>query len=79
MHVLPDLFGAELGLSVYDTADQALRALAKRQQELTGRVINWVRTYEHGLKRGLTIWSCSVSRVSLSNALFHVCCSMQDN
>lgn len=48
-HMLPDLFSGELGLSAYDTTDQALRALAIRQQELTGYVLNWYGTYEHGV------------------------------
>lgn len=53
VHALPDLFGAELGLSAYATAEPALRALASRQQELTGRVLNWAGTYEHGIKTWL--------------------------
>lgn len=53
VRALPDLFGAELGLSTYATAEPALHALATRQQELTGRVLNWAATYEHGIKTWL--------------------------
>ena len=53
MPSLPDLFSTELGLSSAETAEESLRALATRQQQLTGRVLNWVGTYEHGLKTWL--------------------------
>jgi len=53
MPSLPDLFSTELGLSSTETAEHSLLALAARQQELTGRVLNWVGTYEHGLQTWL--------------------------
>lgn len=46
--LLPDLFSAELGLAEQTDSDEALRALAMRQRDLTGRTINWLGTYEHG-------------------------------
>lgn len=53
MESLPDLFSTELGLTSHITAEQALHRLATRQQELTGRVLNWHGTYEHALKTWL--------------------------
>ena len=53
MPSLPDLFSAELALPSDVTAEQALHLLATRQQELTGRVLNWHGTYEHALKTWL--------------------------
>jgi hypothetical protein len=45
--VLPDLFSKELGLTPNSNPEENLRALAKRQQELSGTHINWLGTYEH--------------------------------
>ncbi len=44
---LPDLFSKELGLSNNSNAEENLRALAKRQKELSGSQINWLGTYQH--------------------------------
>ncbi len=44
---LPDLFSKELGLSTNSNAEENLRALAKRQKELSGSQINWLGTYQH--------------------------------
>jgi hypothetical protein len=44
---LPDLFSKELGFSPTVDPDENLRALAKRQQELSGAHVNWLGTYEH--------------------------------
>lgn len=54
VQLLPDLFCTELGVPTDVTAEQALRSLATRQQELTGRILNWYGTYEHGLKTWLS-------------------------
>jgi hypothetical protein len=50
---LPDLFGAELHLMEYTDPDAALRALAARQQALSGRVLNWLGSYEHAAQTWL--------------------------
>lgn len=50
---LPDLFGAELGLTAYMTPNEALHALAEQQQTLSGRVLNWVGSYEHAVQSWL--------------------------
>ena len=50
---LPDLFGEELGLVKQTVPDNALHALALRQQRLTGRAINWLGTYEHAVQSWL--------------------------
>lgn len=44
---LPDLFSKELGLSLNPNPEENLRALAKRQRELSGSHINWLGTYQH--------------------------------
>jgi hypothetical protein len=44
---LPDLFSEELGLFPNSNPEENLRALAKRQQELSGSQINWLGTYQH--------------------------------
>ncbi len=44
---LPDLFSKELGLSPNSNSEENLRALAKRQRELSGSQINWLGTYQH--------------------------------
>lgn len=48
---LPDLFSAELGVLGCSNPDDGLSALADRQKTLTGRLINWRGTYEHGAQR----------------------------
>lgn len=53
IHPLPDLFGTELGLTAYSKPDDALHALASRQQALSGRALNWFGTYEHALQTWL--------------------------
>jgi hypothetical protein len=45
--ILPDLFSDELGLTPTADPEENLRKLAKRHQELSGRSINWLGTYEH--------------------------------
>lgn len=50
---LPDLFSAELNLTGYTDPEAALCALAVRQAELTGRVLNWRGTYEHAVQSWL--------------------------
>jgi hypothetical protein len=44
---MPDLFSKELGFTPTADPDENLRALAKRQQELSGAHVNWLGTYEH--------------------------------
>ncbi len=44
---LPDMFSKELGLSLNTNPEENLRALAKRQKELSGSQINWLGTYQH--------------------------------
>lgn len=51
--VLPDLFSEELGLPGESKPDIALHALAFHQQRLTGRIINWLGTYEHAAQNWL--------------------------
>lgn len=50
---LPNLFSAELNMAGYTEPDAALRALAVRQQEMTGRVLNWHGTYGHAAQSWL--------------------------
>lgn len=52
--LLPDLFTIELGLPHFSTPNQGLQMLAERHQNLSGRAINWLGTYEHGAQRLLT-------------------------
>lgn len=44
---LPDLFSKELTLSPASDPEENLRALAARQQELSGMKVNWLGTYQH--------------------------------
>ncbi|MCB0183192.1 MAG: hypothetical protein KDE31_02950 [Caldilineaceae bacterium] len=48
---LPDLFAAELGLPEFTDPDHGLQRLAERHRQLSGRMINWLGTYEHGAQR----------------------------
>jgi hypothetical protein len=48
---LPDLFGAELGLSGAGNPKARLRELAERHAALTGFALNWIGTYEHAAQR----------------------------
>lgn len=48
---LPDLFSVELGVPGCSNPDDGLSALADRHKTLTGRLINWQGTYEHGAQR----------------------------
>ncbi|MCL4831459.1 MAG: hypothetical protein KJZ86_03425 [Caldilineaceae bacterium] len=50
---LPDLFSEELRMPKQMTPDAALQALANRQQELSGRTLNWRGTYEHAIQNWL--------------------------
>jgi len=45
--LLPDLFSKDLGLSLLPNPEENLKALATRQQELSGKHINWLGTYQH--------------------------------
>lgn len=47
---LPDLFSAELNLALGDDPEENLRALAKRQRELSGASVNWLGTYRHAVQ-----------------------------
>lgn len=47
MSSLPDLFSKELDLTLAQNPDENLRALGKRQQELSGEKLNWQGSYEH--------------------------------
>lgn len=49
--LLPDLFSGEVGMKDCSDPEQDLRALADLQKALTGRLINWQGTYEHGAQR----------------------------
>lgn len=51
---LPDLFSKELNIVVQQNPEENLRTLALKHQELSGRSINWLGTYEHGAQRFLT-------------------------
>lgn len=44
---LPDLFSKELRIYPNSNSEENLRALAKRQRELSGSQINWLGTYQH--------------------------------
>ncbi len=44
---LPDLFSGELNLKLGEDPEENLRALAKRQRELSGAQVNWFGTYHH--------------------------------
>lgn len=44
---LPDLFSKGLGMPLQPNPEENLRALAKRQRELSGSRINWLGTYQH--------------------------------
>jgi hypothetical protein len=48
---LPDLFSAELGLSLEPDVQVSLRELAGKHGALTGLLINWLGTYEHAAER----------------------------
>lgn len=48
---LPDYFSEELNLSPTEDADENLRRLAKRHQELSGAQVNWLGTYQHAAQR----------------------------
>ena len=50
MSPLPDHFGVMLGVAPDGDPDVALRALAFRQQKLSGRALNWSGTYEHAVQ-----------------------------
>ena len=53
MSPLPDHFGVMLGVAPNGDPDTALRALAVRQQRLSGRTLNWAGTYEHAVQSWL--------------------------
>jgi hypothetical protein len=48
---LPDMFSEKLGFSFGADPDETLVRLGKHHQVLSGRVINWLETYEHGAER----------------------------
>lgn len=55
LDVLPDLFSGELEVPGRTDPSDALRILAMRQRDLTGRSINWLGTYEHGADQLLQV------------------------
>ncbi|MEZ4859721.1 MAG: hypothetical protein R3C14_00360 [Caldilineaceae bacterium] len=67
---LPDLFSTELELPSIQMPETGLQALASRHRVLSGRMINWSGTYEHGAQRFLQYcekrqgWQKSPLRVS---------------
>lgn len=44
---LPDHFSKKLNLTPADDPEENLRALAKRHEELSGSLTNWLGTYQH--------------------------------
>lgn len=48
---LPDLFSEKLGISLGSDPDETLVRLGKHHQVLSGRIINWIGTYEHAAER----------------------------
>lgn len=57
---LPDLFGEELGLLGESRPDSALRSLARCQQKLSGREINWLGTMNTQYKAGYALWRTKI-------------------
>jgi hypothetical protein len=55
LDTLPDLFSGELEVPGQTDPSDALRILARRQRDLTGRSINWLGTYEHGADQLLQV------------------------
>lgn len=53
--VLPDLFSGEIGVSGTNP-DEKLRDLGQKQQEVSGRNINWQGTYENAAKHLFRQW-----------------------
>ena len=47
---LPNIFSKELNISPDENPDVNLRALAKKHRELSGKNINWLGTYNHGVE-----------------------------
>lgn len=47
---LPDHFSKDLNLAPVENPEENLRALAKRQKELSGSFTNWFGTYEHAMQ-----------------------------
>ena len=52
--LLPDLYGAELGILPTNDPDQSLQQLAEQHAMLSGKPLNWLGTYEHAAQRWLT-------------------------
>ncbi len=55
LEMLPDLFSGELEVPGRTDPSDALRILARRQCDLTGRSINWLGTYKHGADQLLQV------------------------
>jgi hypothetical protein len=45
---LPDLYSNALGISLEENPEKDLVHLGKQHQILSGHIINWIGTYEHG-------------------------------
>ena len=58
---LPPLFLEQMGLSAEGEVEEALVALAREQQLLTGRLINWRGTYQHAVQRLLSRRECEMA------------------
>ncbi|MBN1139305.1 MAG: hypothetical protein JXM73_22200 [Anaerolineae bacterium] len=52
---LPDLFSADLGLTMCSDPDAGLSRLARRHAELSGKPINWLGTYERAARQWVAI------------------------
>lgn len=53
---LPDYFSQDIHLTITDSPQVNLRALANQQRELSGEAVNWLGTYQHAARiwmRGL--------------------------
>ena len=48
---LPDHFSKKLNIPITNDAEENLRALAKRQREISGVHANWFGTYQHAAQR----------------------------
>ena len=52
--LLPDLYGAELGILPTSDPDQGLQQLAEQHALLSGKALSWLGTYAHAVQRWLT-------------------------
>ncbi len=58
-HPLPDLYGAELGISQEESGEERLRQLGAFHAQLTGLRINWSGTYQ----QAATTWIRHLKRI----------------